>query len=291
MAPSPKLLFTPEEVVAACRKAKADGDSCFDTVFSITPGGRSSPGAHYFDLICRAGGKEGKLFLNFRQETFVGRIWPLNPGAGSQARDPSRSPTLGIQRYPDLKEGDSVDQADQSSYFLAIECLDTFLQSAAAALLDAGMLYSKTPSDGPKPGSVKIKNSAVIRLFQEAVSLNSRVNPGMPLANPIARMGLKFADDGEPRKGVEFFEILKDSDPRKKECPIVPLEFDGRPLCAANVHLLQPGSAISGVVDISAVCCSNMGISVPSSVRCLYIKLAADSEPEWDSSAVLGGLL
>ena len=89
--PIPKTLFNCDEIVAACEKAKADGAPIYSTVFSITLGGRASPSAHYFDLICRAAGKEGKLFMNFRRETFVGRILPLTPSEGSYARDPTQS--------------------------------------------------------------------------------------------------------------------------------------------------------------------------------------------------------
>ena len=223
MPPIPKTLFNCDEIVAACEKAKAGGDTSYATVFSITLGGRASPSAHYFDLNCRAGDKEGKLFVNFRRETFVGRILPLTPSEGSYARDPSRSPMLGVQRFPGLKEGEAPDQAaPQSSYFLAIQCLDVFLQAEAAKLLEDGTLYTKAPSGGPKPGSIKVKNTSVVRLFQDTVSTKSRTNPGMPLTNPVARMGLKFTDDGEPRQGTEYWEILAADDPRAKLGPIAP---------------------------------------------------------------------
>ena len=52
----------------------------------------------------------------------------------------------------------------------------------------------------------------------------------------------------------------------------------GMPLCAANVHLLQPGSEISGLVDLSTVCASTMGISAPISLALLCVKRAAPAK-------------
>ena len=96
---NPKVLFTAEEIVAACEAAKSAGDATYSTVFTIAPGGRSSANGatHYFDLYARAGGKEGKLFLRFKNERFAGRIQPLT--GGEYTRDPTRTPTLGIRKY------------------------------------------------------------------------------------------------------------------------------------------------------------------------------------------------
>ena len=272
---NPKVLFTAHEIVCACESARVSGDPTFATVFTIVPGGRSSANGatHYFDLLARAGGKEGKLFLRFKNERFSGRIQPLT--GGEYTRDPTRTPTLGIRKYPDLADDDAAPGLTaKSAYFAAIECVDIFFQASVAKLLTEGVLY-KTEANAT-PGGTKIRNDAVIRLFQSMVSLSAKENPGQPLTNPITRLGVKFDDSGFPRKGTEYYDRTKRvPDP---DAPggftYEPLKFDGEPLSASNVHQILPGSKISGIADLSAVCASTMGISVPMAVKCLFVELA-----------------
>ena len=272
----PKALFSAEEIVDACEAAKAAGDATYYTVFSIAPGGRSSANGatHYFDLYARAGGKEGKLFLRFKNERFAGRIQPLT--GGEYTRDPTRTPTLGIRKYPDLTDDEPAPGlTEESAYFKAIECVDTFFQASVAKLLSEGVLYKKD-RNAAKTGGMKIKNDAVIHLFQSMVSPSAKENPGQPLTNPITRLGVKFDDSGFPRKGTEYYDRTK-----RVPDPDAPggfryeeLKLDGEPLSASNVHKILPGSKISGIADLSAVCASTMGISVPMAVRCLFVELA-----------------
>jgi hypothetical protein len=270
---NPKVLFTAEEVVAACEAAKADGDATYSTVFTIAPGGRSSGAAHYFDLYARAGGKNAKLFIRFKNERFAGRIQPLT--GGEYTRDPTRTPTLGIRKYPDLTDDEPAPGlTEESAYFKAIECVDTFFQASVAKLLSEGVLYKKARDAAA--GGTKIKNDAVIHLFQSMVSPSAKENPGQPLTNPITRLGMKFDDSGLPRQGTEYYDRTK-----RVPDPDVPggfryeeLKLDGEPLSASNVHKILPGSRISGVAELSAVCASTMGISVPMAVRCLFVELA-----------------
>jgi len=273
---NPKVLFTAEEVVAACEAAKAAGDATYSTVFTIAPGGRSSANGatQYFDLNASAGKKEGKLFLRFKNERFAGRIQPLT--GGEYTRDPTRTPTLGIRKYPDLTDDEpAAGLTAESAYFKAIECVDTFFQASVAKLLSEGVLYKKD-RNAAKTGGTKIRNDATIRLFQSMVSLSANENPGQPLTNPITRLGVKFDDSGLPRKGTEYYDRAK-----RTPDPDAPggfayeeLKLDGEPLSASNVHKILPGSKISGIADLSAVCASTMGISVPMAVKCLFVELA-----------------
>ena len=93
------VLFSAEEILAACEEAKAAGDSTFTSVFAIAKTGRASGNgaAHYLDLTARAGGKDAKLVLRFKDEVAVGRIQPLT--GGDYNRDPTRAPSLGIQKH------------------------------------------------------------------------------------------------------------------------------------------------------------------------------------------------
>ena len=149
---TPKTLVTPEEIVAACEEAKAAGDETFASVFSIEPSGRASDNGavQYFTLICRAGGKEDKLLLRFKNERFVGRMYPQNSADEGFTRDPTRAPSLGIQKCPGLA-ADAVPSDPpeaQSAYFQAVDCVDTWFPAAVAELLSSGTLDRKPPESG-----------------------------------------------------------------------------------------------------------------------------------------------
>ncbi len=281
----PKVLFTPNDIITACEAAKAVGDINYESVFTIHPRSRSSTGgnATYFDLTARTPGKEGKLLLKFKDELFVGRIMPLS--GVEFTRDPSRAPTLGVQQYPGGAQGPGphesgdvaalLEQQKQSDYFRAIALLDEFFQAAVAKLLSQGTLCKKAGT--PPEGGVRIKNDHIISLYQRAISMSARENPGQPLTNPITRIRLNFDEQGNPRKGTEYYDLSS-----RVPNPDAPgrylysnLKFDDEPFCARNVHKILPGSKISGIVDLSAVCASSMGISVPAAILCLYVELAA----------------
>lgn len=264
MAPN---LFTAEEIVTACQAAAAAGDPTYSSVFAIAASGRSSSngGAHYLDLTARAGGKEGKLYLRFKRERFAGRILPLT--GGEYTRDPSVCPAFGIQAR-------NEETGDESFYFRAVQCLDVFFRAAVAGMVGSGQLYVRAKDKAP--GGLQVKNTTVIPLYQSAISAKAKENAGEPLANPITRISLKFAEGGEPRKGTEFWDLSTRRPDPKDPCKTVcdPLLLGGEPLTARNAHLIRPGSRLTGVADLGAVCASNMGISVPCSVKTLFLEQA-----------------
>jgi len=261
------VLFRAKDIVAACEEAKAAGDPTYSSVFSIATSGRasSSGSAQYLDLTARAGGKEGKLVFRFKDEVAVGRIQPLT--GGEYNRDPTRTPALGVQKY-------CGDAAAPSDYFAAVECLDAFFQAEVAKRIAAGLFYKKTRDAAPD--GTKVKNDSIVRLYQSTISLAAKENPGGLLANPITRLPLKFDESGAPRKGSEYFQrsSAPDDPPEGRRYVSTPLVFDGAPLCADNCHHIVPGSKLSGVVDLSAACASTMGISVPITLKCLFVELA-----------------
>ena len=260
-------LFTAEEIVTACRVAAESGDPTYSTVFSIAITGRSSAngGAHYLDLTARAGGKEGKLLLRFKRERFVGRILPLS--GGDYTRDPMMCPNLGIQKLDE-------ETGAESAYFQAVQCLNTFFRDAVLDMLGTGQLVKGKPKAGST--GLAIKSDEVISLIQWTISAKAKENAGQALKNPITRISLKFAENGEPRKGTDYWDLSTRRPDPKDPCKTVcdPLRLDGETLSARNVHLIRPGSKLTGVADLSAVCCSNMGISIPCSVKALFLELA-----------------
>ena len=264
---APPTLFTAEEIIQACQAAAEKGDTAYSSVFSIAATGRSSAngGAHYLDLTARAGGKEGKLYLRFKREHFVGRILPLS--GADYTRDPMMSPALGIRK---VEEG----TGGESAYFKAIQFLNVFFQAAVGEMVGSGELFVKAKNKAP--GGLQVKSTTLIPLYQSTISNKAKENAGEPLANPITRISLKFAENGEPRKGSEYWDLPTrrpdPKDPTKTVCD--PLLLGGSTLSTRNVHLIRPGSLLTGVADLSAVCASNMGISIPCSVKTLFLELA-----------------
>ena len=176
-------------------------------------------------------------------------------------------PALGVQKV-------NEETGEESCYFKAVECLDVFFRAAVEEMVSSGQLSMKAKNKAP--GGLQVKNMAVIPLFQSAISAKAKENAGEPLANPITRISLKFAEGGEPRKGVEFWDLTTRRPDPKDPCKTVcdPLLLGGEPLTTRNAHLIRPGSRLTGVSDLSAVCCSNMGVSVPCSVKTLFLEQA-----------------
>jgi len=301
----PKVVFTSEEIIAACEAAKAAGDTAYTSVFSLATAGRTAGNGavRYFDLSARAGGKEGRLNLRFRKERHVGQILPLvesdatpagpvprgGPGERPRTRDPARTPSLGIQKYSvpvSMSEGGEVvvsgggpppDEA-RSPYFQAIECLDVFFQAEMERLMGAGKIITKS-SKGPRAAdAMLVGNSTVIRLYQDAVSHSAATDAGMALPNPITRISMKFDEtSGFPRKGTEYYDFDRQYPNPKDRSRFLceELKFDGEPLSVKNVHNIRGGSEISGIAGLTAMCVSNMGISIPITLECLYLRLSA----------------
>ena len=282
---TPKTLFTPEELIAACQTAEEAGDDSLRSVFDIAPSARAAVNGsvHYLDLTARVPGKAGKLYVRFRNERLVGLILPLKGDPHESVRDPSRAPTLGIQKYKVGPDSEDPSRSALSPYFQVIAYLDRFFGAAVRRLLLDGDLHTKADAAEAPPGSLLIKSDSPIRLLQDAVSSASKTNPGMPLVNPITRITLRFDDHGEPRKGFEFFDLsTRRPDPAKEGGFLCdPLKFQGRAVCAANVHQIQAGSEISGVACLSACCASNMGISIPVSAECLFVRQPPPREDTW----------
>jgi hypothetical protein len=269
-------------------------------VFSIATSGRTAGNGavRYFDLTARAGGKDGRLNLRFKKERHVGQILPLSEadaapagpvargGAGDKprTRDPARTCSLGIQKYNvsvQMNErgemvGAPPPASARSVYFRAIEYVDTFFQAEMERLMSEGKIVTRA-SRTRAPDAMLVGNSQVVRLYQDTVSHSATTNAGMLLVNPITRVTIKFDEaTGLPRRGTEYYDFERQypnpKDPTRFLCE--ELRFDGEPLCAKNVHNIRGGSEISGIANLGAMCVSNMGISVPVALDCLYLKLA-----------------
>ena len=176
---TPKTLFTPEELIAACQTAEEAGDDSLRSVFDIAPSARAAVNGsvHYLDLTARVPGKAGKLYVRFRNERLVGLILPLKGDPHESVRDPSRAPTLGIQKYKVGPDSEDPSRSALSPYFQVIAYLDRFFGAAVRRLLLDGDLHTKADAAEAPPGSLLIKSDSPIRLLQDAVSSASKTNP------------------------------------------------------------------------------------------------------------------
>ena len=211
------------------------------------------------------------------RRTRLRKIDPL-PSIGELAtrpRDATRHPTLGVQKYATrVTPGDpSPPPETRSQYFCCLELVETFFQAEVARRLDVGLLAVKGTKGSKTPGALLIMNSNAIHLYQEAISLNAKVDPGKLLGNPIARIPIKFGEDWQPKKGFVAYDMSKPvqhPDGTERVC-YEELRYEGEPLNARNVHNLRPGSRVSGIVSLGTVCYSTMGISLPVGLECLYV--------------------
>lgn len=114
-------------------------------------------------------------------------------------------------------------------------------------------------------GVITTSNIKVAELVQTRVSDSSPKNSGCELPNPMTRIGMDFNKETGVSK-IQFFDKQKPfmTDGKKKfEAATV----DGVPINADNIHkAIGSNTIIDGIADMSAVCFSSMGISIPVSV-------------------------
>ena len=181
---SQRSVFTPAEIVGACEAAAAAGDTDYSRVFSIAHSGRSAGAAHYVDLTARVGSKEGRLWLKFVDEKLSGKIAPL-PGMGDPGawtRDPTRPPTLGIQKWSSRVDPDGPEPPEESRsrYFQALECIEHFFMGEIARRLEAGEVAVKGAKGSKAAGALVVMNANIVPLYQTHVSHRPRSAPARP---------------------------------------------------------------------------------------------------------------
>ena len=143
-----------------------------------------------------------------------------------------------------------------------------------ARRLEAGEVAVKGAKGSKAAGALVVMNANIVPLYQSHVSLSAKVGAGKALDNPIARIPIKFNEDGTVRRGFEAFDLTKKLPPPEgsdRPC-FAELLFDGAPLSANNVHHIRGGSENSGLVNLGTVCFSTMGISIPVTLECLFVR-------------------
>lgn len=291
---SKNVIFNACDIVAACVAAKkAGGDHPLANVFSIEDEARPGPnGTKYLSLYATIKGVTGRLMVRFTKEKHVGQIAPLddaevariNTERGDkygQVKKRDRHPALSIQKYTVRVETDDAGRpkgalpgADQTSQLhQMMTFLDEFFyEEMQARLADRRIVLKESrPTEYP-PGAVVVPNTKIASLVQTRVSDEAKVNPGADLANPIARFNMKFDKDTQMPVKIQFFDFKKSFKGPKGEKRFEPLTFDGNPVTGHNVHLLAPHSTVSGIINLNAVCASNLALSVPTSVEVVVVE-------------------
>ena len=84
---------------------------------------------------------------------------------------------------------------------------------------------------------------------------------------------MKFdKDTGIPKKATFYDYTKSDRDAETGRRTFEPLTFDGHPVTAYNIHMISSHSIFSGIVNMNAVCASNMGISIPSEMEIVVVE-------------------
>ena len=290
------VIFTPEEIAAACDAAVASGKG-LGAVFSVDMANVRGDRTKFMTIVAATPSKSGPVRLRVRDEVHSGRIDPkseaevkrLNEASDSKygmivQRD--RAPELKINKYKVRVEtdeqarpvGDLPGPEMESKLFKVAAHLDTWFRSKAKEMLKSGKIASADWS-AENPGAPLLgpyaPNTKVSTPVQKTISFSSKDNPGAPLANPILRVKLKFSEDGtaSPRT-LQMFD--KDTKSKNAQGMTIfePLAFEGEPATDHNIHLLPPRSEFDGVVLMDTLCISSMGISAPMSVKTLVISPA-----------------
>lgn len=283
MATGKTTVFTCDEIVDACDAALNNGKP-LSTVFSISKTARpGSQGCLYFDVVATVPGKTGRLNVSIKKEVHSGRISPADDAAVAQmnaalggkyglvTKRGERDPTVNFQMSPDnikTDGGELPEGAKLSPFFKVVKYLDQFFYEELKARIDSGAIVGRNNRGAAAvEGAIVVPQTTIVQMYQDTVSQNSKTNPGAKLANPICRVNLKFdKDTGLPKS--EFLDGTQPyRDPKTNKRGFKPLMFDGCPVTAANVHKIVSRTLVTGIVQMDAVCASNMGISVPRQMK------------------------
>ena len=287
--------FNTGEIIEACEKAKAEtNDHPLSRVFSVETSARTGPNnTKYMSLSCTVPGKlNRRLMVRFIHEKHVGQIAPfddaevarINAERGDKygmIKKRDRHPTINIQQYPtkvDIDDqgrakGDLPDQI--SEYYKVIAFIDEFFYTEMSRRIDNGsiILRDSRRKEYP-PNAIVVPSTKIVPMMQTSVSTEAKLNPGTELANPICRINMKFdKDTGLPAKMVNFYDFNKRYTDKKGGTCFEPLILGDGPVTIHNVHMIGAHSMVSGIANLNVVCSSNMGLSIPTAIEVLIVKL------------------
>lgn len=119
-------------------------------------------------------------------------------------------------------------------------------------------------------GANIVANSRVTSIIQEFISDKAKINAGMSLPNPIARIAVPFDADTRVCKAT-ICDGLKSFETKEGKLRYLDAKINDVPVNADNIHhFLTSGALVSGIVDVSG-CFSTMGISIPIKVKAAIV--------------------
>jgi hypothetical protein len=286
-----KVVFNAQEIVDACELALKEGRGLNSV---ITFGEKYRPGANntkWGSVFARVGEKHGELnAVRIVNEKHTGRIAPatqaqadaINRKLGpeqNRVEPRDRDPTLNIQKYDKFIEtnddgtptGELPGEEHLSTYFRMMEFIDQAFYETFSERKASKKIVEPDEADGAPAGALIVSNAKIVRMVQTRVSPNAKKNPGMKLINPMTRIKMKFdKDTGLPTK-AQYFDASK---PYKTEgkTQFEVLTFDNEPVTSDNIHGIQGGSRITGLINVGSFCITSMGISQPASTKLIVVK-------------------
>lgn len=291
------VLFTCKEILDEYEKHIASGmehGAVLDKMFKIGDTARAGPqGTKWGDFIVTANGKVGRPKLRFIKETHTGQIPPLDDAEVTRLNSTTRGqkypvskrdkdPSVLIMKYRGKVETDDngklkeeIPKDRESPLYAVIALFDEFFRKTMRARIASRSIAVDDDPDSPLPaGTIAVQSPKVCAMAQSRVSPSAKSNPGMVLANPMARMKIPFDKDTGMPKRVEFRDFtksyFKEVDGKKKKTFEI-LTFEGNPVTAHNIHNIAPYSTVSGIANMGSVCYSNLGISLPMPVEVLVV--------------------
>jgi hypothetical protein len=255
---------------------------------------RAGPnGTHYISLNASIGAKTGRLVVRMLGELHVGRIAPMDEqevarinseqsnSKFGQIKIRDRNPTINVQKYnirvaTDDLTGEIIGELPgpetQSEFYQMVSYINQFFTEAIAGLQDRKAIVLQNPRVPTPPGAIAVSSIKIAELVQDFVSPRALKNAGMALANPITRVAIRFKKDAPyGADGVKFYDktkpVMNSSGGRSFE----EINYTG-----LNIHNVKSQSKIYGTVDYGAICCSNMGISIPTSIKMMIIEPPVD---------------
>ena len=235
-----KAIFGTRELIDACKNALAYGGSLSDVFTLADKSHRGDNRFEFITLFARIGKKYGPLVVRVLDEKHDG--YPY-------FHEHSRM-RITIRKY-NCDNGWSsamLERAPKSEYFELLEFLEEFFKAEIGR---------------------RIKDKQIIETRRGPVSNTNIVSliKGVSLDNPYVRFRVE-----SHWRGNIIFDSTSGSRTKKGALKYDFLVVDGVTVCPKNAHLIKRGSYISGIVNLGAVCCSQMGISIPARSMTLAVE-------------------
>jgi hypothetical protein len=219
------------------------------------------------------------------------KIAPLRETREANAQITTEKYTCDVKKSPDdnllvivdpetqlpLRASDGLPVTPDDIYIpgYVAECVNTWFVTTISTAKKAGIITT----DGPMPGEAKdpsklvTSNPKICPLVQTHVSSNSPgPSAGKKLPQPLFRFRLKFAKTTHVSGGLIYGFMVDGAAPEF-------LTHDrgagaGKELVnARNVHaVVTKGSEFKGIIEMTSICFSNLGISIPCTASVIAIK-------------------